>query len=157
MILNRKLFDTISIGNCCHPSVLFSLSIHCTYYVTALYFLYECYKNPFSFPANHLFRIIIELFAAGTETTGTSLDWAFLYMIIHPEIQQKCFEEIKQVISKAKWLCFTLNFTFSFVPQLVLKCPNILCLRTRLLVLTERCDFRINHICLMWRLLFKKY
>ena len=112
-------------------------------------------KNQCSFPANHLFRIIIELFAAGTETTGTSLDWAFLYMIIHPEIQQKCFEEIKQVISKA-WLCFTLNFTFSFVPQLVLKCPNILYLR-RLLVLTERYDIRISHTCLMWRLLFKKY
>ena len=127
-------------------------------------------KNQCSFPANHLFRIIIELFAAGTETTGTSLDWAFLYMIIHPEIQQRCFEEIKQVISKVwlcfeeikqviskAWLCFTLNLTFSFVPQLVLKCSNILCLRTRLLVLTERYDIRISHTCLMWRLLFKKY
>lgn len=47
---------------------------------------------------NQLFRIIMELFAAGTETTGTSLDWAFLYMIINPKIQQKCYEEIKRVV-----------------------------------------------------------
>nr|XP_022336356.1 cytochrome P450 2B4-like [Crassostrea virginica] len=57
--------------------------------------------------ANHLFRIIIELFAAGTETTGTSLDWAFLYMIIHPEIQQKCFEEIKQVVGADREVRFS--------------------------------------------------
>ncbi|XP_062567071.1 cytochrome P450 2B15-like [Saccostrea cucullata] len=45
---------------------------------------------------NHLFRVILELFSAGTETTGTSLDWAFLYMISHPKIQEKCYEEIKK-------------------------------------------------------------
>lgn len=47
---------------------------------------------------NQLFRIILELFSAGTETTGTSLDWAFLYMITHPKTQQKCYDEIKQVV-----------------------------------------------------------
>lgn len=65
------------------------------------------YKSNPCVSVNQLFRIIMELFAAGTETTGTSLDWAFLYMIINPKIQQKCYEEIKQVIHVWKaWFDF---------------------------------------------------
>lgn len=46
---------------------------------------------------HHLFRVILDLFSAGTETTATSLDWALLYMIAKPEIQQKCFNQIVKV------------------------------------------------------------
>ena len=41
--------------------------------------------------------MILDLFSAGTETTGTSLDWALLYMIAYPEIQQECYNEIEKV------------------------------------------------------------
>lgn len=47
---------------------------------------------------HHLFRVILDLFSAGTETTATSLDWALLYMIEKPEIQQKCFNQIVKVV-----------------------------------------------------------
>eukprot|EP00105_Crassostrea_gigas_P039351 XP_019923499.1 PREDICTED: cytochrome P450 2H2 [Crassostrea gigas] len=48
---------------------------------------------------HHLFRVILDLFSAGTETTATSLDWALLYMIEKPEIQQKCFKQIEKSAS----------------------------------------------------------
>jgi cytochrome P450 len=40
----------------------------------------------------------MDLFAAGSETTATTLAWAFLFMVLHPEAQQKVQEEIDQVI-----------------------------------------------------------
>ncbi|XP_050407974.1 cytochrome P450 2J4 isoform X2 [Patella vulgata] len=46
----------------------------------------------------NIFRMILDLFGAGTETTATSLDWVFLYMIGYPEIQRKCQEEIAKVV-----------------------------------------------------------
>jgi len=42
--------------------------------------------------------IIRDLFIAGTETTSTTMKWATLYLITHPEIQDKCRKEIMQVI-----------------------------------------------------------
>ena len=34
-------------------------------------------------------RVLFELFLAGSETTSTTLYWAFLYMILKPDIQTK--------------------------------------------------------------------
>ena len=42
-------------------------------------------------------RVIMDLFFAGSETTSTSLDWAFLFMAEHPEVQAKCQQEIEEV------------------------------------------------------------
>jgi hypothetical protein len=39
----------------------------------------------------------MDLFAAGSETTATTLSWAVLFMILHPEAQQKVHEEIDLV------------------------------------------------------------
>ncbi|XP_022343645.2 cytochrome P450 2J6-like isoform X1 [Crassostrea virginica] len=56
---------------------------------------------------NHLFRVILDLFSAGTETTGTSLDWALLYMIAYPEIQQECYNEIEKVVGLGRKVEFS--------------------------------------------------
>ena len=42
-------------------------------------------------------RVIMDLFVAGSETTSTTLDWAFLYMAEYPGIQKKCQLEIDEV------------------------------------------------------------
>ena len=57
----------------------------------------------------NIYKIIVDLFLAGGETTGTSLDWAILYMIKYPHIQQKCQNEIEKVqIFSHFCLCFKL-------------------------------------------------
>ncbi|XP_020376054.1 cytochrome P450 2J2-like [Rhincodon typus] len=43
-----------------------------------------------------------DLFLAGTETTTTTLRWAFLYMMAYPDIQEKCQKEIDQVIGSSR-------------------------------------------------------
>lgn len=34
---------------------------------------------------------------AGTDTTASVLNWFVLYMILHPEIQEECYQAIKEV------------------------------------------------------------
>ncbi|XP_067086386.1 cytochrome P450 2J2-like [Osmerus mordax] len=41
---------------------------------------------------------VADLFLAGTDTTSTTLRWALIYMMEHPEIQERCHEEIISVL-----------------------------------------------------------
>ncbi|KAJ8312154.1 hypothetical protein KUTeg_009527 [Tegillarca granosa] len=43
-------------------------------------------------------RCALDLFFAGSETTSSTLRWLLLYMIEFPEVQEKCFQEIKKVV-----------------------------------------------------------
>merc|ERR1719362_2092194 len=47
---------------------------------------------------NQLTVILSDLFLAGSETTGKSLEWACLFMLLNPEVQEKVFEEIDSEI-----------------------------------------------------------
>ncbi|XP_044839485.1 cytochrome P450 2D14-like isoform X2 [Mauremys mutica] len=53
-----------------------------------------------SFNDNNLRMVTVDLFTAGTETTSTTLRWALLYMLLHPDIQCKVHEEIDKVIGR---------------------------------------------------------
>ncbi|XP_045203038.2 cytochrome P450 2U1-like [Mercenaria mercenaria] len=44
-----------------------------------------------------VFRIILDLFLAGSETTASTLDWCFMFMVKYPDIQEKCYQEITQL------------------------------------------------------------
>jgi cytochrome P450 len=44
-----------------------------------------------------LFNGMIDLFLAGMETTSTSLMWTFLYLVHHPDIQEKVHKELDEV------------------------------------------------------------
>jgi len=46
------------------------------------------------FNKEQLVIAIVDLFAAGSETSSTTLRWAVLYLILNPEVQKKCHEEI---------------------------------------------------------------
>ena len=48
----------------------------------------------------------MELFLAGTETTSTTIGWALLYFLHHPEVQDKCYKEICDVIGTGRLPAF---------------------------------------------------
>ncbi|XP_069822019.1 cytochrome P450 2J6-like [Dendropsophus ebraccatus] len=54
-------------------------------------------RNKSTFDNENLFICVADLFIAGTETTSASLEWCLLYMMMYPEIQEKCREEIDKI------------------------------------------------------------
>lgn len=53
-----------------------------------------------SFSEHQLLAICLDLFIAGSETTNKSLSFAFLYLVLYPEVQKKAREEIERVIGR---------------------------------------------------------
>eukprot|EP00058_Branchiostoma_floridae_P002572 XP_002588060.1 hypothetical protein BRAFLDRAFT_59209 [Branchiostoma floridae] len=53
-----------------------------------------------AFIEEQLVTIVVDLFFAGFDTTSNTLQWALLYMILHPDIQEKVQQEIDSVIGR---------------------------------------------------------
>ncbi|XP_070844320.1 cytochrome P450 2U1 [Chaetodon trifascialis] len=51
-----------------------------------------------SFSEDYLFYIIGDLFIAGTDTTSNSVLWILLYMVLHPDVQDRVQAEIDEVV-----------------------------------------------------------
>uniref|UniRef100_A0A8C3LKL9 Uncharacterized protein n=1 Tax=Chrysolophus pictus TaxID=9089 RepID=A0A8C3LKL9_CHRPC len=58
----------------------------------------EAEENGFN--KGNLSLVTSELLAAGLESTSTTLRWAFLFMLLYPEIQSKVHKEIDKVIGR---------------------------------------------------------
>ncbi|XP_041862607.1 cytochrome P450 2J4-like [Melanotaenia boesemani] len=68
-------------------------------------FLIEMEKHKESnlgFNETNLALCSLDLFVAGTETTSTTLMWALVYLIKHPDIQEKVHAEIDRVIGQTR-------------------------------------------------------
>lgn len=54
---------------------------------------------------DHLLSTLVQIYSAGTDTTSCTLYWAFLYMVVHPEVQQAIYQEIEDTIGKQEECC----------------------------------------------------
>ena len=74
----------------------------------------------FVFSVGNMRRVILDLFFAGSETTSTTLDWAFLYMAEFPEVQRRCQQEIEEVVTQSVKTVHT-NSTRQTLPVLQIR------------------------------------
>merc|ERR1719369_2298078 len=56
-------------------------------------------------PERQLEQIILDIFSAGVETLKTTLQWAILFMIHHPEIRKKVQTELSSVVEPDRLPC----------------------------------------------------
>ncbi|XP_055993486.1 cytochrome P450 2D17 isoform X2 [Sorex fumeus] len=55
-----------------------------------------------SFNDANLYMVVADLFAAGMVTTSTTLVWALLLMILHPDVQRRVQQEIDEVVGQTR-------------------------------------------------------
>ncbi|XP_028645825.1 cytochrome P450 2D10-like isoform X1 [Grammomys surdaster] len=55
-----------------------------------------------SFNDENLRMVVLDLFSAGMVTTSTTLSWALLLMILHPDVQRRVQQEIDEVIGQVR-------------------------------------------------------
>ncbi|KAJ8272078.1 hypothetical protein COCON_G00109370 [Conger conger] len=59
-----------------------------------------------SFSENQLVFYLLDLFFAGTDTTSNTLLTAFLYLMTHPDVQERCQKEIDKVLGEKMQVSF---------------------------------------------------
>nr|XP_056705940.1 cytochrome P450 2C26-like [Euleptes europaea] len=55
-----------------------------------------------TFDEDNLVHIIYDLFAAGTDTTATTLRWVLLFMVAYPDVQEKVQKEIDAAVARSQ-------------------------------------------------------
>lgn len=55
-------------------------------------------KSSTTFTINQLIMVILDIFIAGSQTTSITIDLALMTVLIHPDLQEKCYREIYDVL-----------------------------------------------------------
>ena len=65
-------------------------------------YLIEMKKNPDpEFSTEQLVMIGHDLMSAGSETVATTMNWIILFLVLYPEVQEKCYQEIEELIDQS--------------------------------------------------------
>ncbi len=76
------------------------------YYTGKIQFLKKTSGKPLIFFIEEQFLVLaLDFFLAGTETTSSTMEFAFVYMILYPEVQKKVQEEIDSVVDPSNFPC----------------------------------------------------
>uniref|UniRef100_A0A8D0L8X5 Cytochrome P450 family 2 subfamily AB member 15 n=1 Tax=Sphenodon punctatus TaxID=8508 RepID=A0A8D0L8X5_SPHPU len=59
-----------------------------------------------TFDEDNMVHDIFDLFSAGSDTTTTTLQWALLYMVKHPDIQEKVQKELDDVLGSCQFISY---------------------------------------------------
>ncbi|KAG8235108.1 hypothetical protein J437_LFUL015535 [Ladona fulva] len=68
-----------------------------------------------------LVAICMDLFMAGSETTSKALGFAFLYLIVHPEVQRKARAEIEAVVGRDRLPALSDRSKMPYIEAIVLE------------------------------------
>lgn len=98
--------------------------------------IYKEKTSGVSIDRDNVKALILSVFAAGTDTTSTSLEWAMTEIIKHPTIMTKLQNEVSEVLKgkvdmvkddleKMKYLKAVIKETFRFHPPIPLLVPRL--------------------------------
>lgn len=70
------------------------------YGLRPLYYYVTQFNKLFVGAVNNLIDVLINLFAAGSDTTTATLCWGFLYLLKYPAVYAKWKIELEQVVGR---------------------------------------------------------
>uniref|UniRef100_A0A674J874 Cytochrome P450 family 2 subfamily J member 2 n=2 Tax=Terrapene triunguis TaxID=2587831 RepID=A0A674J874_9SAUR len=59
-----------------------------------------------TFDEGNLIQVVLDLFIAGTESTATTLRWALISLVLHPDVQEKVQKELDAVLGPSQLICY---------------------------------------------------
>merc|ERR1719430_1055174 len=65
-------------------------------------YLTEVNNESENFNTDELFNCIFDFILVGMETTSTTLKWALLFLTLHQDVQDRCRNEVYEVVGSAK-------------------------------------------------------
>lgn len=90
-----------------------------------MYILMTQEEKSESYSEMNIFRTIVDLFTAGSETTATSLLWVLLYLTKYPEIQHQCREEIRKLTGFSRMITMADREELPFINATILEVQRI--------------------------------
>ncbi|KAG5546682.1 hypothetical protein RHGRI_018752 [Rhododendron griersonianum] len=104
--------------------------------VDALLKYHERGPNEFSLTINNIKAVILDIFAAGSDTTAGTVDWAMSEMMKNPRIMKKAQDEVRHVfdgkgnidetgLEELKYLNLVIKETLRFHPPVPLLLPRV--------------------------------
>ncbi|XP_053895447.1 cytochrome P450 2J2-like isoform X2 [Malaclemys terrapin pileata] len=67
----------------------------------------RCKDDPTTtFDEGNLIHTILDFFIAGTESTATTLRWALISLVLHPDVQEKVQKELDSVLGPSQLICY---------------------------------------------------
>lgn len=68
-----------------------------------------------------LTMIILDIFIAGSQTTSITIDLALMMMLIRPDIQEKCYQEILKSAEKDVQITYNDRFKYPYIEAVLLE------------------------------------
>ncbi|MCJ8734451.1 hypothetical protein PDJAM_G00235500 [Pangasius djambal] len=81
--------------------------------------------NDSTFSEEQLVVYIMNLHVAGTETTSNTLLTAILYLMVHPDIQKRCQQEIDEVMESKSQISFEDRHNMPYIQAMIHECQRI--------------------------------
>ncbi|KAL7863953.1 hypothetical protein AOLI_G00153730 [Acnodon oligacanthus] len=79
-------------------------------------------KADSTFHEDNMIMSTADLFLAGTDTTATTLRWGLIYLMDHPDVQERCHEEIVRVLGFDRSPCMDdrtrLPYTYATIHEI---------------------------------------
>ncbi|XP_066569716.1 cytochrome P450 2C8 isoform X3 [Amia ocellicauda] len=72
-----------------------------------------------SFDEGFMAALLLDLFAAGTDTSSTTLRVGLLQLMVHPDVQARCHQEIDNFLGERKQVCYEDRHRMPYVQAVI--------------------------------------
>ena len=91
------------------------------------------------FLVDNFLSTVMQFYIAGTDTTSSQLYWFYLFAGLYPEVQEKMYQEIKEVLGEHMQLCIKKYEIGTSKPQIQLNQHYCRSIRDPMIIINDAC------------------